>query len=260
MVFRRAVVVLAMAIGLTSYEVSVAETNPYVSSLPLWEGMLTEFVDDQGRIDFHRLARDPTNLKSFVAVIAEVSPESHPELFPTRSDVIAYHLNAYNAHAMLGILDRDIPDGFTSFFKRASFFRFRSIVVGGNKTNLYTYENKVIRPLGEPRVHFALNCMVRDCPRLPRVAFAAGVLESQLQDASYDFFNDSKYVRIDSEEKRVFVSSILDFYTIDFVASGDREDLVPYINQYRRNPIPLDYEVEFIDYDWRTNHAPRFGG
>ena len=37
--------------------------------------------------------------------------------------------------------------------------------------SLYTLENDVIRPLGDERVHFALNCMVVSCPRLPRVAF-----------------------------------------------------------------------------------------
>ena len=48
--------------------------------------------------------------------------------------------------------------------------------VGGKTISLYKLENDVIRPLGEERVHFALNCMVVSCPRLPRAAFSAAAL------------------------------------------------------------------------------------
>ena len=53
--------------------------------------------------------------------------------------------------------------------------------------SLYDYENKVIRPVGDPRVHFVLNCMVVDFPRLPDKPFARDMLDSQLNEASFEF-------------------------------------------------------------------------
>ena len=139
------------------------------------------------------------------------------------------------------------------FFKRASFFKFRRVVIAGAKTNLYDYENKVIRPLDEPRVHFALNCMVRDCPQLPREPFSADTLDQQLDSASWEFFNKDKHLRIDQQGKRIWVSAILDFYTEDFVSSGKPGDLPRYINRYRKTPLPDGYSVRFMDYDWTIN-------
>ena len=242
--------------AMTTSPVVNADSNPYLKALPYWAVTLQRFVDDQGRTDFHRLAHDATDLKAFAAALIRVSPMTHPNLFPTTEDALAYHINSYNAHAMLGVLDRGIPEGFTSFFKRASFFRFRDIYIGAVRTNLHSYENKVIRPLGDARVHFALNCMVKDCPRLPREPFVTERLEDQLQAATEEFLNSAKHVQLDHANKLVNVSAILDFYTVDFVPSGDRDDLIPYINRYRADPIPESYDLEFLKYDWRINKTP----
>ena len=136
-----------------------AQSNPYQDSLDEWASVLNEYVDEQGRTDFVGLAKDTSKLQHFVDAIAEVSPATHPELFDTRDKVLAYHINAYNALAMKGVIERNIPKHLNSLIRRASFFKFRSVVIGGKKTNLYDYENKVIRPMGEARVHYALNCI-----------------------------------------------------------------------------------------------------
>src|SRR5260370_4168 len=46
----------------------------------------------------------------------------------------------------------------------------------------------------------------------------------------------------------VRVSSILRFYREDFLAKAP--SLVAYANRYRTEPIPEDYAVRFIPYDW----------
>ena len=171
--------------------------NPYLNALPNWQNVLTKHVDDQGRINFWGVVDDPDDLIAFVSAIQQVSPETHKELFTNREQILSYHVNAYNALAMYGVLDRGIPKNFSSLRKRASFFRFRKVIIGGKKTNLYHYENKVIRPYCEPRMHFALNCMVKDCPRLPKQAFTEQNLEEMLQASSVEFLNREKYVALD---------------------------------------------------------------
>ena len=179
-----------------------------------------------------------------------------PELFDSPQSIMAYYINSYNALAMYGVIERGIPDGFTSFFSRAAFFKFRDVVIGGKVTNLYDFENDVIRPLNEPRAHFALNCMVKDCPRLPQTPFYAETLDDTLEQATREFFGSKKHFYFDDKRKRVYVSEILDFYTEDFVASGKVKDLPQYINQYLAEPIPKNYKLRFIDYDWRINAQP----
>ena len=221
-----------------------------------WEYVLQHYVDEQGRTDFKGLSKDIVPLENVINFISFASPEMTPELFDSPQFIMAYYINSYNALAMYGVIEKGIPDGFTSFFSRAAFFKFRDVVIGGKVTNLYDFENDVIRPLNEPRAHFALNCMVKDCPRLPQTPFYAETLDDTLEQATREFFGSKKHFYFDDKRKRVYVSEILDFYTEDFVASGKAKDLPQYINQYLAEPIPKNYKLRFIDYDWRINAQP----
>jgi hypothetical protein len=73
--------------------------------------------------------------------------------------------------AMHGVVQAGIPDSLGGF-RKVSFFYLQKFNIGGKSMSLYHFENEVIRPLGEERVHFALNCMVIGCPKLPRSAFS----------------------------------------------------------------------------------------
>lgn len=254
---RNAITAISFVVAMTAAAGSLASSGEaYQQAMVAWARVLATHVDPQGRIDFHGVAANPSDLKTVVDVIADYGPESHPQDFDSRDKVITYHINSYNALAMQGVLDRGIPEGFTSFFKRASFFKFRSVRIAGRKTNLYDYENKVIRPLDEPRIHFALNCMVKDCPRLPAVPFTVDELDTQLEDATREFFGKERHLRIDDAGMKIEVSAILDFYTKDFVDSGRASDLPQYINRYLEQALPADYKVRFIPYDWRINQQP----
>jgi hypothetical protein len=129
----------------------------------LWTRVLMRYVDDKGRVEFAALAKDQTDLDRVVAFIAAVDPVSKPQRFPDRASRIAFHIIAYNALAMRGVVQSGVPDSLGALTKIV-FFYFRKHTAGGKSISLYTFENDVIRPLGEERIHFALNCMVVSCP------------------------------------------------------------------------------------------------
>lgn len=237
--------------------VAAADRQDYDAALASWSRTLEQFVDEQGRTDFEKLADNPAGLRNFVQFIEKTSPASQPELFTSPAEILAYHINAYNALAMFGVISEGIPSDFDSFFKRWRFFKLRSVVIGGEETSLQDYENNIIRPLGEPRIHFVLNCMVRDCPRLPMQPFFAETLEQQLAHATLAFFNTHKHLRLDADKRTLYLSKILDFYTEDFVPSDKVNDLISYVNRYSKIRVPEDYLVEFMDYDWTINQQPQ---
>ena len=218
-----------------------------------WAHVLGGSVDRSGRIDFRGLAARPAQLDATVASIAATAPNNVPGAFPSRADQIAFDLNAYNALAMSGVVRAGIPDRF-SLLGRVVFFKLTRFVIGGAPISLYDYENDVIRPLGEERVHFALNCMAVSCPRLPRIPFDAPGLDRQLDAAARLFFSEPRNVTVDDAGRTVFLSSILDFYTSDFLAKAP--SLIAYVNRYRVVPVPADYRVRFFQYDWTVNRQP----
>ena len=208
-----------------------------------WDRVLRGHVLDDGGIDFVGIRRDPEDLEAFVTWVATHGPRATPELFPTEAARLAYYLNAYNALAMYQVVTTPHrPE------QRVRFFLLTTVVLDGQRTSLYRLENAAIRPLGDPRVHFALNCMVRGCPRLPREPFDPSRLNAQLEREARRFLNEPRNIQVDPPVGVVRVSSILRFYREDFLAKAP--SLVAYANRYRTEPIPEDYAVRFIPYDW----------
>ena len=140
--------------------------------------------------------------------------------------------------------------------RRVVFFGVKRFAVGGERMSLYTLENDVIRPLGDERVHFALNCMSVSCPRLPREPFRPAGLDKLLDAKAREFFGERRNLEVLPERRRVRVSGILKFYREDFLAKSPT--IIAYINRYASSAIPDDYEVEFIDYDWTVNAQSRY--
>ena len=222
----------------------------------IWTRVLARHVNDAGQIDFSALQQDRGDLDQVVAFIATVDPNSQPHRFPEPRSRLSYYINAYNALAMHGVLQAGRPEslgGLTKFM----FFYLRKFDVGGKSISLYDLENRIIRPMGDERVHFALNCMVVSCPRLPRTAFSADALDRQLDRAARAFVAETRNVRVDPTERKVWLSSIFKFYTEDFLAHAP--SLIVYLDHYRAEMIPLDFKILFLDYDWSVNDSQRQG-
>ncbi len=214
-----------------------------------WADHLSRFVDDKGRMDFRGMAKDPASLNAYLAWAARVGPESDPPSFSTPASKLAYDINTYNAVAMYDVLKSDFPANLDKV--KVTFFYKNRFEIGGRSLSLYELENKVVRPMGDPRVHVALNCMARGCPRLPREAFEADKLDQQLDRQAREFYNEERNVRLEPDKQTVHLSQILQFYTGDFTQKAP--SLIAYVNQYRDDKIPADWKVEFIPYDWTLN-------
>ena len=218
-----------------------------------WARVLEKYVDDQGRINFAGVAKDRADLDRFVAYVYDVGPNNQPQRFPTPEHVLAFHINAYNALAMHKVIESGIPQTLAGV-KKIGFFYLGKVQVGGEPISLVDYENKVIRALGDPRIHVALNCMSVGCPRLPREPFVAEKLNEQLDREARLFYNEARNVEVNESAKLLRLSEILDFYTADFLAKAP--SLAAYVNRYLRAPVPENYAIEFIPYDWTVNRQP----
>ena len=242
----------------------------------LFDRVLKARVDVRGRVDYTALAIDSSDLDAYYLQISRISPDSHPDLFPTRNDRLAYWINGYNAATMTAVLAHYPITGIGHvkppaplFFmpENSGFFLFQRLLFGGEATGLYGLENDLIRPrFKEPRVHFALNCASRGCPRLPRRAFSAANLEAELDRETRRFVAEDRNVRIDSVEGRIYLSSLFDWYEedyLDWLKQRHPEEDVS-IQDYVALYLPPEkaallaadrsrLEVEFVDYDWGLN-------
>jgi hypothetical protein len=233
------------------------------------------YVNDEGRVDYRGLRADPEKLDTYYQLVATYSPDSHPELFPSEHDRLAYWINAYNAATLTAVLSEypitsvsDVKAPRILFFApdKSGFFYFRKLLFGGESYNLYNLEKEVIRGrFPEPRIHFAINCASNGCPRLPQRAFTSDQLEQQLETEARRFTNEPRNLRFDHEQQVLHVSSIFAWYEEDYVAwyrekypEGDAS-LVNYLRLYLAEDRvaeldrAVDYEVRAMEYDWGLN-------
>jgi len=236
--------------------------------------VLARFVDERGRVDYAGLAREPAELDRYERMTAAASPDSDPALFPTRDDELAYWINAYNAAAIATVVrhypiasvtDVRSPFPLSLFSDKIGFFVLQPVKLGGRSTNLHELENAIRSRYREPRVHFALNCASRGCPRLPRRAFEGRHLESRLDEEAQRFFAEDRNLAIDHAARVVQLSAILDWYEDDFTTwiaarrPGQGVGLLDYVALYaapeRRGDVERarGYRIRFVDYDWRLN-------
>ena len=220
-----------------------------------WARVLHRFVNQQGEVDFAALAAMPADLEGYVRHIADTPLIAYPD----GSARLAHMINAYNALSMFNVIDSGIPATHAGFNK-VTFFLIRKLEIGGERLSLRGFENDVIRPYArqrnDPRIHFALNCSAVSCPVLPRTPFTAAGLDAELERETQAFFARHENFRIDTVNRTVWLSELLDFYPEDFVPSA-APSLLAYAHRFVAQAAPADFRLRFAPYDWTVANSLR---
>jgi Protein of unknown function, DUF547 len=221
-----------------------------------WARVLDRFVDTRGAVDFKALATDRGDLDLVLRRVAD-TPLNR---FAGARERLAHMINAYNALSMANVIDSGLPETHAGLAAKLRFFVLRKQIIGGEALSLYAFENDVIRPftraIGEPRVHFALNCSARACPALPRQPFRAATLDADLARETLAFFARPENLRVDDAAREVWLSELMSFYPEDFVPAHGAS-LVDYVSRTLGLSLPLDYNPRFTPYDWTVAHQAR---
>ena len=260
---RRVSVASLMLIALAGCATRVVMPNVSPATAPVaqaaWARVLDRFVNQRGEVDFAALSQDRADLDRYVRFVADTPLSGDAASHANGNERLAHLINAYNAMSMFNVIESGVPRTHAGLNK-LTFFVNRKLRIGGEERSLYSFENDVIRPytrsIGEPRVHFALNCSALACPALPRWPFTAADLPQQLAHESAAFFARPENFRVDHAARSVWLSEILNFYTEDFVPEHGR-NLIEYANRHVATKAPLDYVVRFTPYDWTVANSRR---
>jgi Protein of unknown function, DUF547 len=235
--------------------------DPVYSDSPFLELVRKYTVDGGEKVDYETWKNSPEDLAALdrqVALIARVSPVSHPELFPTRAGQRSYWINTYNTLVLRAVLEywplesvRDVKISVSSrVVPGKGFFYDRKVMVGGEETSLYKLEKEVLRNQKDPRLHFALNCGSESCPVLRPWEWT----DDQLDEAARDFINNPGNVSIEGDE--LMLSSIFKWYKKDFpkdLHSFLQQYAEPRLNEQLQDAQDKKYRTRYRTYDWSLN-------
>lgn len=203
------------------------------------DGISTNFVNYAGIKADHRWP-------GVVKMIAEYPAGN----LKSRQEKLAFYINAYNVLVIDLIVKNhpvrdinDLGDSANPVWKRTAG------TVAGRSMSLDYLEHKIVRPFGDARIHFALNCGALSCPDLRGEAYTAAKLYEQLWAQTNAFLkNAGKGLRVDPGAKTVHVTKLFEWFAEDFKGGTEA-----FVRKYRKD-IPAGYKyVADIEYKWRLN-------
>jgi hypothetical protein len=190
-----------------------------------------------GKVDYNSLQIEKASLFELKTKIAAVKLNSL-----STQQKKAFYINAYNFLVIAQVVDHfpiNSPLDVDGFFQTTQFD------VGGEKLTLSELEAKVS---SDNRTHFALVCAAKGCPILQSSAFFWDKLETQLDAQTRNALNDPNFIR--GSGAQTSLSKIFEWYAADF---GGQEAFVSYLNKYRIEQLPIEYEISYYEYDWAIN-------
>ncbi|HBR67795.1 MAG TPA: hypothetical protein DEA55_00270 [Rhodospirillaceae bacterium] len=220
----------------------------YDRFLSLYDGLLQAYVRPAEKdgiayngVDYDGWAADSRHREALKLLLVG-NPGSY-----AGDEKTAFWINAYNFLTIELIVRegerksiKNLGGTFTSPWTRHAW------PLAGMDYTLDHIEHKILRPIGDARIHFAINCASVSCPDLRRESYKAGTLDQQLDEqVKTAMANTGKVMRKDGDT--LYVSKIFDWFADDF----KRGDVKGWLGDYAG--IDPNASLRFMDYDWSLN-------
>ncbi|RMF39377.1 MAG: DUF547 domain-containing protein [Planctomycetota bacterium] len=255
---------LALRQPAAAADIIVGETVGASQRIPLgqidhtaWDELLHKYVDSHGMVAYAAWKRSASDQRKLLDYLNHLSRSDNRG---TKPQLLAFWINAYNALTVYGIL-REYPTSsirnHTAKLFGYNIWKHLKLRVAGNAYSLEDIEHKILRKMGEPRIHFAIVCASIGCPRLLNEAYVPERLDQQLTENAKNFFGNREKFRYDAASRRFWVSPILQWFAEDFGAdqAARLRTIAPYLPDETSRHMALAGKVSlsYLDYDWSLN-------
>ena len=206
-----------------------------------YNSLLKKHVSDAGDVNYKGIKDERAILTNYIKSLGNNMPNDTW----SKEEKLAYWINAYNA-LTIDLILRHYPVKSIKDIDKP--WKQRYWKLGDKWYNLDEIEHQIIRKMGEPRIHFALVCAAKSCPKLYNKAFTATTLEDDLTQLTKVFLNDPTKNSI--SENDLHLSKIFNWFAKDFKQNSS---LIDFLNQYTEITISDKAKKRFNDYNWDLN-------
>ena len=234
---------------LMSFPTITQASEGYNEFLELYDGLLYEYIVPTQKngisyngVNYDLWAKDERHARALSLLLnAEF-----------KKNDLAYLSNLYNFLTIDLIVEsgeRESIRNLGGFLLRNPWKRYKWTVDGQERT-LDEIEHKFMRPLGDARIHFTINCAAISCPDLRAEAYRKNRLDEQFDEqVRLSLKNTNKGMRL--EEGTIYLTKIMEWFREDF----KNGNLIAWLNPYLETKHPENTEVKFLPYDWSLNIA-----
>jgi hypothetical protein len=222
-------------------EVPTKETIENKPNHTEWNNLLKKNVNSSGSVNYSNMKSSIIEIDAYISQLENLTNQSNW----SRNEKLAYWINLYNA-ATIRLIVENYPIGSITDINSGEPWDKKVVTVGSTNYTLNQIENDIIRSkFNEPRIHFAVNCGAKSCPKLMNSAFTPDNLSNQLTKQAKSFINGTKN---DISVNKIIISKIFEWYTEDFGAS-----IIEYLNKYSTEKIEANTTIKYKPYNWDLN-------
>ncbi|PCI57268.1 MAG: hypothetical protein COB36_03100 [Alphaproteobacteria bacterium] len=220
----------------------------YQKFLSLYDSLLSAYVTPvktgniaYNGVNYDSWASDQRHKQALALLLAE-DPNAYQD-----NDEKAFWINAYNFLTIELIVrenERSSIKNLGSLFTNP--WKKHSWALAKHHYTLNHIEHKILRPMNDARIHFAINCASISCPDLQDESYRAENLNAQLNDqVRLTLNNAGKGLHIGNDT--IYVSKIFKWFAADF----KNGDIKGWLTDYQ--PINQNHDLRFMEYDWSLN-------
>ncbi|TYA53110.1 DUF547 domain-containing protein [Formosa maritima] len=216
-------------------------TNAQALQFNSWNEFLQKHVNNSGDVNYKSIIKNQRLLLNSLNDFSKNQPNNSW----SKEEKLAYWINAYNAFTIKLIIDK-YPIKSIKDIKKPWEEKF--IPIEKQLMSLNEIEHNILRKLDEPRIHFAIVCASKSCPKLLNEAYTPSKLDHQLTIATEEFLSDNTKNNV--SEDNIKLSKIFKWFSEDFTQNGS---LIDFLNQYSKIEISPKANRSFLDYNWDLN-------
>ncbi len=244
-------------------------------------GILKEFVNDNGMVDYKGLRRKRLELRALLREFNKLDPDEY-ESWPGE-DKIAFWINAYNLQKLRVVTDyypiQPSSRILTIFYRGTNNIRHiegkitaHKFLVMDEEFTFATIEKRFFRSeFDDPRIFFAISSACMSSPPLRNEPYYGYNLNEQLDEQTERFLSSPLAFSIDRERQKVYLSALFQssWYGREFVNKFaiDRKFkdqpvetravlnfITNYISEEDVNFLETgNYTIKYMTFDWTIN-------
>ncbi len=205
-----------------------------------WDRLLQKYVTAAGQVNYTGLKAKKHTIDSYIQSLTSAPPITDQ----SRDETLAYWINLYNA-LTVNLVVEHYPLKQITDINNGKPWDLSLIEIEGKSLSLNDIEHGIIRKrFNEPRIHFAVNCAAKSCPKLLNSAYSPAALEKQLSEQSRYFIQNTNKNKISKDGSQL--SRIFEWYQKDFGS------LSQFIGRYHPEFNP-NVPISYLEYNWDLN-------
>lgn len=205
-----------------------------------YNSLLNKYVTSSGKVNYAGIKQNKAALDAAIAEIDAINPRSSW----SKNDKLAYYINLYNLYTLKLVAD-NYPVKSIKNISGGKPWDKNFIPLGGKKVSLNHIEHGILRKLGDPRIHFGVNCASISCPIISNSAFTSSNVQGKLDALTKKFVNDSRRNKLSATS--VQISPIFDWFESDF------KGVIAFLNKYSSTRINSSAKISYLNYNWNLN-------